>query len=172
MTYTKTHLLFIIFSILFTVHTKAQVLNKLEIGFQDSQSIKGKTIYKELIDINDDNLPFKPMKLDITLILQGNIKSSADRIEILIEEFYEPTNLNNGKHCIENATWVPHKVIITTNKKFIKNNKLTLKDVDYKTAGFSDSLLYSKLGFRIVALYYNLEKKELQRIQKEYIYSE
>lgn len=150
-----------------------QRLQRLEVGFQDTRTIKGKSVYRELIKIGDDDvISSKPLKLDITLAINGNKKSSMERIEISIEELFEPTKLNNLDSVISEKKWILHKVIYTANTNTINNRKVYLKDVDYRTAGFYDSLLYTKLGFRIVAIYYNESTKEFQRLIKAFLYPE
>jgi hypothetical protein len=172
----KSVLLFFLFGVVSTLITPnkiyAQRLKSLRVGFQDNLTVKGKVKYYELTDINDESLPFKPAKLEIYLTFNGKRKSISEKVEILIEELFEPTELNKFKSVIKSPTWIPHKVVHTTNTFVINGDKLILKGVDYKTAGFSDSMLYIKSGFRIVALYYDEKTNDLQKLEKEYLYSE
>jgi hypothetical protein len=89
------------------------------------------------------------------------VKASGDglekKIQIMIEELYEPLDLATSLDGLKNKTWIPHKVIFSGNGNHIKNGKIAAKNVQYQTAYFLDSMLYRKLGFRVVAVYYDKE---------------
>lgn len=148
----------------------SQKLIDLKIYYHDTITVAGKDSYRLLTQVGEDPHWAKPETIDIVLHVSGASKSSKERIEIMIEELYEPTELSNFTESIRKATWVPHVVVYSGNTNFVKEGKITVSNFPYKTAYFKSSLLYVKKGFRIIGFYYNLENKKTDRIAKEIHY--
>ena len=151
-------------------------LKDLKVFYHDTHTEKGKDIYREFNQVGEDPWA-KPSKMDIVLSVD-NLKMSNGRIELLIEELYEPTSLNKVKKSIQDERWIPNKVIFTQTvkaiqlNKQIENGKLTIKDVPYLSAGYSDSMLYIKSGFRVVAIYFDEDTKQFERLEHEILIPE
>jgi predicted metal-dependent HD superfamily phosphohydrolase len=95
--------------------------------------------------------------------------SRDEHIQIMIEELYQPLDLARTLDGLERKRWVPHKVIYSGDTTAVKNGKMEVKSVQYQTAYYTDLLLYQKLGFRIVAVYYNQATGKLESIEREYL---
>ena len=54
----------------------------------------------------------------------------------------------------------------------MKESKIIVKNIPYQTAYYTDSMLYTKSGFRIVAIYYDEETKKFERIEHEFLLPE
>ena len=108
----------------------------------------------------------------MVLSLESSGKKLDRKIQIVIEELYEPLPLANTFDGLEKRTWVPHKVIFNGNTNLIKNGKIQVKNVSYQTAYFIDSILYKKLGFRVVGIYYDKETGKIESIEKEFLLSD
>jgi hypothetical protein len=149
-------------------------LVELKIFYNDTETEKGKNTYRELTQIGEDPWA-KPEKLDIVLTIDKSVISSNEKIEILIEELYKPTELNKAKETLKDKRWIPNKVVFSEtgmsirNFKLIKANKITLKDIPYQTAYYTDSMLYDKSGFRFVVIYFNEDTKQFERLVREII---
>jgi hypothetical protein len=146
-------------------------LKELKVFYHDTQTEKGKDIYRELTQIGEDPWA-KPSKIDVVLSV-NDLKLTTERVEILIEELYEPTSINKSKNSIKDKSWIPNKVAFSSSgksiqiRKLVKNGKLTIKDIPYLTAGYLDSMLYNKSSFRIVAIYFNEETNQFERLEYE-----
>lgn len=147
-----------------------QRLKDITIFYHDTVSVNGKSFYRELKQIGEDPFWSKPEEIDIVLTVEGKSKSAKEKIEILIEELYEPSNLNQLFNTIKEKTWVPHKVIYSGNTNFIKDGKIKVSNVSYKTAYFNSSLFYTKIGFRFVAIYYDATTRKIETIKEEIYY--
>jgi hypothetical protein len=151
-------------------------LKALNVFYHDTHSEKGKDIYRELGQVGEDPWA-KPDKIDI-IIDVNELKLISERFEILIEELYEPTSLNKSKNSLQGKRWVPNKVVFSASgksiqlRKLVKDGKLMIKDVPYLTAYFTDSMLYIKSGFRIVAIYYDENTKQFERLEREILIPE
>ncbi len=162
-------ILFLIF-IIKTVN--GQVLKDIKVFYYDDQTVKGKKIYHELKSIGEDPWS-KPEKIDIALYFNNHVYSDGDRIEILIEELYEPTNLwKKSPEELAGKCWVPHQVVFSDISSFIKSNKIVVKDYAYQTAYFSDSILYTKDAFRIVGIFYDKNSNKIERVMKTFYYND
>ena len=150
----------------------AQTLGGIKIFYHDTFSVKGKDIYKELTQVGDALTWSKPEKIDIVLNVSIKRKSASGKVEILIEDFYQPTEINKFDNTIRNTTWVLHKVVYTGNTNSVKADKITVKNIPYQTAYFKSSLLYTKMGFRVVGICFNAKTGEVSRVKKEIYYSE
>lgn len=147
-----------------------QVLKEIKVFYNDDQTIKSKKTYRELKAIGE-NPWSKPEKLDITLYFNNHTYSAGDRIEILIEEQYEPTYLlKKSPQQLTDKRWVPHQVVFSNVSSYIKSNKITVKDVSYQTAYFTDSMLYTKNAFRIVGIFYNGNSNKIETVTKTFEY--
>jgi hypothetical protein len=145
------------------------VLKAVNIFYHDTITVKGKDTYRELTRVGEN--PFaKPTSVDIRLTLATIPKSTNNDIEILIEELYEPTELGTSGDGLAKRTWVPHQVVFHGNTNFIKDGRIEIKDIKYKTAYFIGSILYLKKGFRVVALFYDRETTKLERVEKDIMY--
>jgi hypothetical protein len=151
-------------------------LKGLKVFYHDTQTEKGKDIYRELTQLGEDPWA-KPDKFDVALTV-SEFKTTSERVEILIEELYEPTSLNKSKNGLQDKRWIPNKAIFSSTgkaiqmKNLVKNGKLILKDIPYAFTGFTDSMLYNKLSIRVVALYYDEDTKQFERLEREILIPE
>lgn len=165
---------FITIAILFFTFTanavNGQVLKEIKVFYYDDQTVKGKKTYTELKGIGEDPWS-KPEKLDIVLYFNQHTYSGDDKIEILIEELYEPTSLKSKSSLeLNSKLWVPHQVVFSGTSNFIKSNKIIIKDWPYQTAYFTDSMLFIKNGFRVVGIFYNKNSNSVERVMKTFYY--
>lgn len=145
-------------------------LKSIQVFYHDTVTTKGKDVYREFTRVGED--PFsKPIVIDVVIAV--SVKSNGDpldtKMQIMIEELYEPLGLSNTLDGLKKKTWVPHKVIFSGNGNHVKNGKITARNVQYQTAYFIDSMLYRKLGFRVVAIYYDRETGKFESIEKEFM---
>ncbi len=146
-------------------------LKGLKVFYHDTQTEKGKDIYREFTQIGEDPWA-KPDKFDVKMSLGKLNFTSSEKIEVLVETLYEPTTLNKSKNSLRDKRWVPQKVVFTETgasiklNKLIKENTITLKDVSFNFFGFS-SQLYDKLSFRIVAIYFDENTNQFERLEHE-----
>ncbi len=151
-------------------------LKEIKVFYHDTRTEKGKDIYRELTQLGEDPWA-KPDKFDVSITV-SELKTTSERVEILIEELYEPTSLNKSKNSLQGKRWIPSKVVFSSTgksiqkRKLVKNGTIVLKDIPYAFVGFSDSMLYTKLGIRVVAIYFDEDTKQFERLNREILISE
>lgn len=130
---------------LFSKITFGQVLKGIKIYYHDNQTVKGMDVYREFKDIGESPFWSKPEKLDVVLTFNKTTSTDND-IEVIIEELFEPTPLSNKVNKgILHKRWVPHQVVFSGNTNFIREGKITVKNIAYQTAYFTDNLLFKKM---------------------------
>lgn len=170
------HLLLLIFMSAFNF-APIKCLKELKVFYHDTQTEKGKDIYREFTQVGEDPWA-KPDKFDIVLTVDNLKMSSKERIEILVEELYSPTSLNKAKKSLQDERWIPAKVVFSESgmsiKKWkrLKDGKITIKDISYASTGYYNSLLYNKLSFRVTAIYHDEETKKFERLEHEILIPE
>jgi hypothetical protein len=167
----KTTIAILFFTLIIKV-VNGQVLKDIKVFYYDDQTVKGQKTYRELKGIGE-NPWSKPEKLDIILYFNNHSYSDGDRIEILIEELYEPTSIwKKSSEELTTKRWVPHQVVFSDISSFLKSNKIVVKNWPYQTAYFTDSMLYTKDAFRIVGVFFDKNSNKIERIMKTFKYGD
>lgn len=161
---------FLTLLLLLTIQGFTQIIKNIAVFYNDDQTVKGKTTYRELAYIGDSPFWAKPEKIDIVLnFFSDKVQYPENEIQIIIEELYQPTALaNNPNWRVNDKRWVPHTVIFSGNTNFIKSKKIIVKNCQYQTLYYANNILYNKLGFRIVAIFHNNKTNKLERTVKTY----
>ncbi|WP_462265369.1 hypothetical protein [Mucilaginibacter sp.] len=170
----------IMFIFLCLVHNcvSGQVIKNIKVYYHDDQTTKNKNVYRELQKIQDNPIWSQPDRLDIEVIFSSLInmkdyENPENIIQVSLEELYQATSLGMRYSKLNKiGNWVPNQVLFSGNNNFVKGNKLVIKDVKYQTAYFLSSLLYNKIGFRIVALYYRKDVDKVETLTKTYLLSQ
>lgn len=147
-------------------------VQKVRIFYYDMASNPTTKVYRELHNVGEEPYWAKPTTFDIVVDITGTSKSVDEKLEISIEELQKPTGLAPSSKSIGGETWVLHKVVYSGNSRFILNNQLVVKGVQYKTAYFISSYLYTKSAFRVSCLFYDLSNKHISRAYREITYSD
>ncbi len=147
---------------------KTKLLNAVDIEF--TYELNGKSIRKTFVGLGEDPADgyFKPDTYDIVLKLNDGFKLEEYYLQVLIEEYIEPSNEYSLSGNKIQKGWVPINVVYSDLASRVKANKLIIRNPEYKLVYGYSSILYTCTKVRILVTSQHRKTKQIQYLIKDY----
>ncbi|MCL2131477.1 MAG: hypothetical protein FWH36_03340 [Lentimicrobiaceae bacterium] len=180
----KQFILFLLATIYFSVYTQNEgvaydnsIFKSIKIFYLDTLTNEGEKEYREFLKVQEEPYFCKPHIFDVYIELKDVYLRGV--IEIFIENYYVPdtSNILKIRNCNEFSLrpyWGLEQVICHKHfyKEYEKCEKIELNGIVHQTAYYTDSRLYGRHGFRIVAVYMPFDSDNIEIYKREYILNE
>jgi hypothetical protein len=169
-----------------TIEDNSDIFKSIKVFYTDSTTNMDEKVYREFTYVGEFPYFSKPTIIDIVVELKDTLLSGV--IEVFIENYITPDTLAiiNCKNCKELTVLKPYwgleQVVIHKHlsRKGEKLDKIEIKNVNHKTAYYTDSYFYGRGGFRIIVIYipYNQDNiyiidrpKDSEFFKREYFFN-